>query len=110
MTKKYISNSLQEEMARGDVPKSIQCYMHENGATEEEARRYVKSVMSENWKKLNKARACAHSVIPREYIDCATNIPRMSQFMYEEGDGHGHPDIVKSHVLSLLFNPIQEIK
>ncbi|KAK9076995.1 hypothetical protein SSX86_005330 [Deinandra increscens subsp. villosa] len=27
-----------EEIARGDIPKSIQCYMHESGATEDEAR------------------------------------------------------------------------
>nr|WCC60118.1 terpene synthase [Pityopsis ruthii] len=100
-----------DEMARGDISKSIQCYMHENGATEEEARTYIKSLISDTWKKLNKERACAHhSHISRRFIDCATNIPRMSQFMYSEGDGHGHPDIIRSHVLSLLFNPIHGVK
>lgn len=97
-------------MARGDISKSIQCYMHESGATEEEARMHIKSLMMETWKKVNKELACMDSQIPREFIDCVTNIPRMSQFMYNEGDGHGHPAITKSHVSSLLFNPIQEIK
>ncbi|PWA69602.1 terpenoid cyclases/protein prenyltransferase alpha-alpha toroid [Artemisia annua] len=99
-----------EEMARGDISKSIQCYMYESGATEEEARMHIKSLMMETWKKVNKELACMDSQIPREFINCVTNIPRMSQFMYNEGDGHGHPAITKSHVSSLLFNPIQEIK
>lgn len=98
-----------EEIARGDTSKSIQCYMHESGATEDEARMYIKSLIIEMWKKLNKERASADSQIPQEFIDCAINIPRMALFMYKEGDGHGHPDITESHVLSLLFNPIQGI-
>ena len=44
-------------MARGDVPKSIQVYMHETGATEEEARAYVRSLIIKVWQKLNKERA-----------------------------------------------------
>lgn len=96
-------------MARGDISKAIQCYMHESGATEDEARAYIKCLILEMWKKLNKERACANSQISNEFIECATNIPRMAIFMYNEGDGHGHPDITKSQVLSLLFNPIQGI-
>ncbi|KAL8264956.1 hypothetical protein R6Q59_023086 [Mikania micrantha] len=96
-----------EEIARGDTPKSIQCYMHESGATEEEARMHIKSLILETWKKLNKERVSGYSRFSKEFIECATNIPRMTQFMYNEGDGHGHPYITESHVLSLLFNPIQ---
>nr|GEU66840.1 R-linalool synthase QH1, chloroplastic-like [Tanacetum cinerariifolium] len=99
-----------EEMAQGDISKSIRCYMHESGATEEEARMHITCLIMETWKKLNKELACMDSHIPREFIDCVTNIPRMAQFMYNEGDGHGHPAITKSHVPSLLFNPIQEIE
>ncbi|KAI3523026.1 hypothetical protein L1887_01081 [Cichorium endivia] len=96
-----------DEMARGDIPKSIQCYMHESGATEDEARRYIKKLIANTWKKLNKERASANSNFLREYIDYATNLPRMALFMYGEGDGHGRPDVTKSHVLSLLSNPIE---
>nr|GFD23925.1 R-linalool synthase QH1, chloroplastic-like [Tanacetum cinerariifolium] len=42
------------ELERGDIPKSIQCYMHETGATEEKARAYIKSLIMEAWKKINK--------------------------------------------------------
>ncbi|KAI3755025.1 hypothetical protein L1987_54818 [Smallanthus sonchifolius] len=98
-----------EEIARGDIPKSIQCYMNDSGATEEEARMYIKGLILETWKKLNKERVCGYSEFSKEFLECATNVPRMTQFMYNDGDGHGHPYITESHVLSLLFNPIQEM-
>ncbi|KAD4384383.1 hypothetical protein E3N88_24551 [Mikania micrantha] len=100
------------EMERGDLPKSIQCYMHESGATEDEARRYIKSLIMDSWKKLNKERASAKSEFLQEFIDYAMDIGRMAQFMYGKGDGHGphgHPNVTKFHVLSLLFNPIQGV-
>ncbi|KAL8245272.1 hypothetical protein R6Q59_011530 [Mikania micrantha] len=87
---------------------SIQCHMHESGATEDEARRYIKSLIMESWKKLNKERASAKSEFLKEFIDYAMDMGRMAQFMYRKGDGHGHPNVTKFHVLSLLFNPIQD--
>ncbi|KAL9993394.1 putative R-linalool synthase [Helianthus debilis subsp. tardiflorus] len=97
-----------DEMKRGDIPKSIQCYMHESGATEDKARRLIKHLILKTWKKLNKERANAKSQLLHETIDYAMDIVRMAQFMYGKGDGHGRPNVTKSHVLSLLFNPIQE--
>ncbi|KAJ0773525.1 putative R-linalool synthase [Helianthus annuus] len=98
-----------DELARGDVSKSIQCYMHESGATEEEAREYIKELILETWKKLNKERAHANSQFERGFIEYATNISRMALLMYSDGDGHGCPDLTKSHVSSLFFNPVQGI-
>ncbi|KAK1420833.1 hypothetical protein QVD17_22723 [Tagetes erecta] len=96
------------EMARGDTPKSVQCYMHESGATEDEARMYVKRLILSTWKKLNKERlGVTDSQFLKEFSECGTNLGRMAQFMYHVADGHGHnPDVTKSHVLSLLVNPI----
>uniref|UniRef100_UPI001CB985E0 R-linalool synthase QH5, chloroplastic-like n=1 Tax=Erigeron canadensis TaxID=72917 RepID=UPI001CB985E0 len=97
------------EMERGDVPTSIQCYMHENGATEEEARAYVQMLILETWKKLNKELigGTAKSLYLKEFANCAANFGRMAQFMYHEADGHGgRPDVTKTHILSLLVNPI----
>nr|GFB23880.1 R-linalool synthase QH1, chloroplastic-like [Tanacetum cinerariifolium] len=95
------------EMARGDVSKAIQCYMNESGASEDEARMYIMDLILETWKKFNKERLCANSKLAREFTYCAMNLSRMAQFMYREGDGHGHPDVTTPHVLSLLINPIQ---
>ncbi|KAF8411657.1 hypothetical protein HHK36_004215 [Tetracentron sinense] len=45
-----------DELERGDVPKSIQCYMHESGVSEEVAREHIKQLIGETWKKMNKDR------------------------------------------------------
>ncbi|KAI7996735.1 hypothetical protein LOK49_LG10G02993 [Camellia lanceoleosa] len=42
-----------DEVERGDNPKLIQIYMHETGASAEDARDHVKHLISEAWKKLN---------------------------------------------------------
>ncbi|XP_076938716.1 R-linalool synthase QH1, chloroplastic-like [Bidens hawaiensis] len=98
-----------DEMERGDIPKSIQCYMNESGATEDEARTYIYKLIMETWKKLNKERVSAKSQVLQNFIDKAMNSVRITLFMYVKGDGHGRPNVTKSHVLSLLFNPIQGI-
>nr|UIO87234.1 terpenoids synthase [Blumea balsamifera] len=95
------------EIVRGDNPKAIHCYMHENDATEDEARTYIKTLIINTWKKLNKERASVNSRFLEEFYDCATNLARMALFMYAKGDGHGRPDMIKSYILSLLFIPVQ---
>ncbi|KAK1429359.1 hypothetical protein QVD17_11567 [Tagetes erecta] len=100
-----------DEMTRGDTSKSIQCYMHETGANEEEARTYIKDLILDAWKKINRERVCANSdQFSREYIEYASNMARVAQFMYREGDGLGRPEITKPHLSALLFNPIQVTK
>ncbi|KAK1421121.1 hypothetical protein QVD17_23229 [Tagetes erecta] len=97
------------EHKRGDIPKSIQCYMHESGACEEKAREHIKKLIMETWKKLNKERVsssinCSSSSHVVEY---ATNLGRMAQFTYQlNDDAFGSPDeCYKSHAISLLFKP-----
>nr|UZF96592.1 bornyl diphosphate synthase [Artemisia annua]UZG94252.1 bornyl diphosphate synthase [Artemisia annua] len=99
-----------DEMARGDVPKSIQCYMHETGATEEEARAHVRSLIIKVWQKLNKERAGLTTTYLKEFGECAANFGRMAQFMYHVADGHGHNiDLTEAYVLSLVLNPIEGV-
>jgi hypothetical protein len=58
----------QDELERGDVPKSIQCYMNETGASEEYTCEYIKSMISETWKKMNKLRrSCEFSLLSNIY-------------------------------------------
>nr|QQY00626.1 (-)-beta-pinene synthase [Chrysanthemum indicum] len=96
-----------DELERGDVPKSIQCYMHESGATEVEAKVYIKQLTLETWKKLNKECQKIDSEFSQEFIDCIMNLARMGHFMYTDGDKHGKPDMFKPYVLSLFVNPIE---
>ncbi|CAH8368853.1 unnamed protein product [Eruca vesicaria subsp. sativa] len=99
-----------DELARGDNLKSIQCYMHETGASEEEARAHVQQMISETWNEMNyETKTAKHSSsFSRAFVNAALNLARMSQCMYQHGDGHGFPDKAKTvdRVMSLLVNPI----
>lgn len=37
---------LQDELRRGDVSKSIQCYMYETKSSEDKAREYIRNLIS----------------------------------------------------------------
>ncbi|KAA8536396.1 hypothetical protein F0562_028874 [Nyssa sinensis] len=95
-----------DELKRGDVPKSIQCYMHETGASEEDAREHIRFLISETWKKMNEDRI-ANSPFSETFIEIAMNLARMAQCMYQHGDGHGgQGSETKDRVFSLLIEPI----
>ncbi|XP_058006376.1 terpene synthase 10 [Hevea brasiliensis] len=95
-----------DELKRGDVLKSIQCYMHETGASEAKARDHIRFLISETWKKVNKERV-ADSPFSETFIGLVNNLARMAQCMYQYGDGHGIGNHeTKDHVLSLLVQPI----
>ncbi|KAL3504222.1 hypothetical protein ACH5RR_034063 [Cinchona calisaya] len=96
-----------EEIERGDVPKSIQCYMKQTGASEENARKYIKFLMSETCKQMNKD-CLSSSPFSPTFIGIAMNIARTAQCIYEHGDGHGHQNAETRHrILALLFDPIR---
>nr|QEY10190.1 terpene synthase 6 [Scutellaria barbata] len=99
-----------DEMNRGDVPKSVQCYMKENNAGIEEAREYVKSMIYETWKKMNKERV-SQSPFSQEFITSAVNLGRISQYMYQHGDDHGiqNDPQVKNRISTLMFEPINNV-
>ncbi|CAI9114756.1 OLC1v1015549C1 [Oldenlandia corymbosa var. corymbosa] len=96
-----------DELARGDVPKSIQCYMHDNtGVNEEDARDYIKYLIGQTWKRVNRERV-ANSPFCQTFIRISVNLCRMSQSLYLYGDGHGHSNPqTKAEIESLLFHPI----
>ncbi|KAH7856190.1 hypothetical protein Vadar_033751 [Vaccinium darrowii] len=95
-----------DEMLRGDNPKSIQCYMHETGASEKDAREHIKYLIEETWKKMNEDRF-ADSPFSQAFVEVALNVARVSQLMYQYGDGHAAQGCeTKNRVLSLLVNPI----
>ncbi|XP_057787955.1 cineole synthase 1, chloroplastic-like [Salvia miltiorrhiza] len=96
-----------DEVSRGDVPKSIQCYMNDNkNASEAEAREHVKWLIGETWKKMNKERVARDSPFSQNFIGCAVDMGRMAQYMYHYGDGHGmQHSIVHQQMAACLFHP-----
>lgn len=102
---------IQDELKRGDNPKSIQCYMHETGASEEEAREHIKYLINETWKKMNEEvhhhHQASNSPFHQVFNGIAMNLARMAQCIYQHGDGHGIEDQeTKDRVLTLLIDPI----
>ncbi|KAJ6302460.1 hypothetical protein OIU77_016533 [Salix suchowensis] len=95
-----------DEIARGDIPKSIQCYMHETGATEEEAREHIQYLIYETWKKLNEERWKPHP-FSQKFMGIPMNLARTALCFYEEGDGYGIQDHeTRGRLASLIVKPI----
>ncbi|KAI9077048.1 hypothetical protein K1719_040976 [Acacia pycnantha] len=94
------------EKVTGDIPKSVECYMYQIGASEADAQRRINSLICETWKKLNKE--VSNSSYPsKNFIQVAVNLGRMSLCMYQHGDGHTiQDDESKNLIMSLLFQPI----
>ncbi|CAE6005943.1 unnamed protein product [Arabidopsis arenosa] len=98
-----------DELARGDVCKSIQCYMSETGASEDKARSHVRQMINDLWDEMNYEKmAHSSSLLHHDFMETVINLARMSQCMYQYGDGHGSPEKAKivDRVMSIIFNPI----
>ena len=99
----------QDELKRGDVPKSIQCYMYETSASEDDARKYIGFLIDETWKKMNEERNL-NSPFSQTFIGMAMDIPRMAQCIYLYRDGYGVQDReTKDHVKTLFIEPISPV-
>jgi len=79
--------------------------MNETGASEIEARDYMKSMMSTLWKKMNKE--AQSSSFSQDFIDTNMNGFKICMFMYQYGDGHSIQDPeMQNRIMSLVFEPI----
>ncbi|KAI9094235.1 hypothetical protein K1719_026817 [Acacia pycnantha] len=95
------------ELERGEAASSIVCYKHHSGATEENTHKYVRGLVDETWKNLNKARGI-ESKFSKAFVETALNLARISHCTYQYGDGHGAPDSTsKNRVRLLIVEPIK---
>ncbi|XP_010550150.1 PREDICTED: 1,8-cineole synthase 1, chloroplastic-like [Tarenaya hassleriana] len=97
-----------DELARGDVQKSMQCHMHETGASDVAAHDYMMDVISDAWDEMNHERMSRGSSLHRRFLQTSVNLGRMSLCMYQYGDGHGFPENAKTvdRTKSLILDPI----
>ncbi|PPE00220.1 hypothetical protein GOBAR_DD02755 [Gossypium barbadense] len=103
LTKSNNKGVLGDELKRGDVPKSIQCYMHETGCSEVEAHEHVKKLIDATWKRMNGEYLMSQSPLSLPFKHIALNLVRIAQCMYQYGDNHGIEDQkTNDHVLLLL--------
>ncbi|KAJ8637478.1 hypothetical protein MRB53_011745 [Persea americana] len=94
------------EQQRGDVPKSIQCYMHETGSSEEVAANHIRDLISDGWKELNAG--LKPTSLTKHYVGVAPNSARAGALMYHQdidgfGELHARTD---AHITSLFFEPV----
>nr|BAD94727.1 myrcene/ocimene synthase [Arabidopsis thaliana] len=83
--------------------------MSETGASEDKARSHVRQMINDLWDEMNYEKmAHSSSILHHDFMETVINLARMSQCMYQYGDGHGSPEKAKivDRVMSLLFNPI----
>ncbi|KAE8075769.1 hypothetical protein FH972_014457 [Carpinus fangiana] len=93
------------ESKRGDVAKSIECYMVQESVSKEEAQDHIKRLISYSWKKLNEE--SANSSLPKSVVKMSINMARTAQFIYQHGDGLGtSTGVIKDHLTSLIVKPI----
>ncbi|MQL97711.1 hypothetical protein Taro_030408 [Colocasia esculenta] len=93
------------ERERWDTPSAIACYMNENSATEEAARRHIKDLIDETWSAMSQE--ITASSLPARFTTAAANVARLGHCLYQHGDGHSKPGKeFKYRVRSLLMEPI----
>ena len=99
----------QFELKRGEAaPSSIQCYIQETGATEEESRKYLKLGIDKAWKQINEDRVSSPPLFSETLVELMINLARITMWIYHDRDGFGvqNHDMTKETAMFLLVNPI----
>ncbi|KAJ4762475.1 Terpene synthase [Rhynchospora pubera] len=97
------------ELERGDVNKVVQCYMRDKNVTELVALKEINEMIWKYWKLIN-AEIMSNCAFGKYLKNTASNIARMAQCIYQNGDGYGMPDgETKDQISKLLFEPIKLI-
>ncbi|XP_050371254.1 (E,E)-alpha-farnesene synthase-like [Argentina anserina] len=95
------------EQERGDAASSVLCYMREMNVSEEIARKKIKNMIDNAWKKIN---AKCFSRVPgiSSFLNITTNIARVGHSLYQDGDGFGDQEqgTRGRQILSLLAEPL----
>ncbi|KAH9800601.1 TPS27 [Citrus sinensis] len=78
------------------------------GKSSREAREHIHDLIAQTWMKMNRDRFVNPHFVSDVFVGIAMNLARMSQCMYQFGEGHGHgvQEITKARVLSLIVDPI----
>ncbi|KAJ8549691.1 hypothetical protein K7X08_033398 [Anisodus acutangulus] len=95
------------ELERGDVSSSVLCYMKKENVKEDVAREYIKNMVTETWKKMNKHCFEQYSPSLRSLVKYIMNIARVTHFIYLNGDGFGVQDReTREQILSSLVESL----
>ncbi|CAK7338313.1 unnamed protein product [Dovyalis caffra] len=94
------------EIKRGDVPKSIQGYMYETGASEEEARQQIRYLLNEAWKKMNRD-LFSNPLFSQTFIRVVLGMAQLTSCIYPDGEEYDDVLLKSTDMAkSLFFEPI----
>ncbi|KAH9755851.1 alpha-humulene/(-)-(E)-beta-caryophyllene synthase [Citrus sinensis] len=81
------------EQSRGHVASSVECYMKQHGATEEEACNEFRKQVSNAWKDINED-CLRPTVVPMPLLMRILNLTRVIDVIYKYEDGYTHSAVV----------------
>ena len=97
---------LQFEQKRGHPPSSVECYVKQYDATEEEAYAKFRTQIVESWKDMNEE-CLEPRDVPMPLLMCVVNIARVMDALYEDEDHYTHAGgLMKDLIKSLFIDPV----
>ncbi|XP_038697205.1 probable terpene synthase 6 [Tripterygium wilfordii] len=94
------------EQKLGHSASSLQCYMNENGVSEEEAIKYIREEVIESaWKDINEEQMRPNIVVPRELLMLVVNLARVAHSFYNVNDVYTNTTYSKEHVKTTFVEP-----
>ena len=80
---------------------SIQCRMKDSGESYETAKEFIKNLISDYWKELNKE--ALNKYLPQNFVRIAINTVRACYSFFKEGDCLGDSVGITEDRINLLF-------
>ncbi|KAL9457852.1 hypothetical protein AB3S75_006822 [Citrus x aurantiifolia] len=93
------------EQSRGHVASSVECYMKQYQATEEEAYNELRKQVSNAWKDINED-CLRPTVVPMPLLMRILNLTRVADVIYKYEDGYTFSEVLKDIIASLFINPV----
>ncbi|XP_058195528.1 (-)-germacrene D synthase-like [Rhododendron vialii] len=94
------------EQERGHVASSVECYMKQYGATEEEAIVEFQKWVMNAWKDMN-SECLRPTPVPIPLLRLPLNLARVIYVLYKDGDNYTHSGTkLKGFVTSVLVDPV----
>ncbi|KAG5524909.1 hypothetical protein RHGRI_031552 [Rhododendron griersonianum] len=94
------------EQERGHIASSVECYMKQYGATEEEAIVEFQKRVTNAWKDMN-SEFLRPTPVPMPLLQLPLNLARVIYVLYKDGDNYTHSGTkLKGIVTSVLVDPV----
>ncbi|KAL5804314.1 hypothetical protein ACOSQ3_031114 [Xanthoceras sorbifolium] len=94
------------EQKRRHVASSVQCFMKQHRATEEEACNELRIQVSNAWKDINEE-CLLPTAVPMPLLTRVVNLARCTDVIYKDKDCYTHAEVImKDFVASLFINPV----